>query len=86
MTEGLSWYELPFAWTGLNTPALRFFAVFSVTNSYILFVKPEFAFTHRGEMKEWALLNANPDPRQRLTWIPWWLPSIALGTAAALFI
>jgi hypothetical protein len=81
----LAWYEYPFYWTGLTTPGMRFLGVFTLANGIILFSKPQFAFTKRGEFKSWTPTSTNINTNMN-TYTPWWLPGLALGAASAIFI
>jgi hypothetical protein len=69
-------------YVGLYTP-LRRFAGFSVITSVLMFlIKPGFAYTESGEARQWSMWSLSPES----TVMPWWLFSILVGGAFAIFI
>lgn len=85
MSGELAWFDYPFYWLGLNSPGMRFLATFTITNTLMLSLKPRFAFTEKGVAKDWSLLS-DGDIRTPTTLIPWWLPSLLVGSFCSLFI
>lgn len=69
-------------YVGLYTP-LRRFAGFSVITSVLMFlIRPGFAYTESGEARQWSMWSVSPES----TVMPWWLFSILVGGAFAIFI
>jgi hypothetical protein len=82
MASGIEWYQYPFYMAGLTTPVSRFLATTMTVSSLILFFKPAFAFTPRGDARPWALLNGS---NYNATPVAWWVPGVVFGGVFALF-
>jgi hypothetical protein len=64
---------------------MRFLATFTVTNGVILLLKPDFAFTRRGEFKSFSLTDPMAKSSEK-TLIPWWAPGLILGITASILV
>jgi hypothetical protein len=67
---------------GLRTPFQRFTFGFAVCETAIFVLKPRFAFTSTNELKHLAIFGPGG---KNTTWVPWYLPGLALGGVLAVF-
>lgn len=67
---------------GLNTPMKRALAGFLSGSVVVYYVQPESMFA-KGEMRPFAPF-APDDPSK--TWLPWWVPGLAVGATVSLLL
>jgi hypothetical protein len=71
-----------FNFFGLTTPFQRFMFGFTICETAIMLAKPGFAFTDKDEMKQFVLFARD---KKNSTYVPWFLPGLAIGGILALF-
>eukprot|EP00727_Mastigamoeba_balamuthi_P000685 m51a1_g10613 hypothetical protein (89) ;mRNA; f:49529-49795 len=72
-------HERVLAYVGLGHPAARAAFAFTVANSLMLIIKPNFAFDSKGRPRNWG--SAPNETR-----VPWWVPSVAAAAVFGLLI
>lgn len=77
--EDLDFVQKTMAFMGLDTPALRFMAGFTLTSSVIMVAKPRISFDGDGNALSWKLTNKEG------TQLTWWMPGLVVGGVLAIF-
>lgn len=70
---------------GIRGPLGTFAALSLVSAGVLMFVKPAMMFRHNGMARPWSM-TADDNQQHEATALPWWLASILIGGAAAVFI
>lgn len=66
---------------GLDSPTMRFLAVFTTVEGLVLFAKPD-AFFERDNARPWSLLSGDSNA----TIFPFWAPGLLFGLAASILV
>lgn len=83
MTEVANNLQDVYAAIGLTSPPSRFLATAAATTLLVEALKLDYTHNKDGTHRDWALMS--PDSKSG-TMIPWFIPGVVVGTAAAVFL